>query len=122
MPERTFEPLLTAEEAAKLLRIHPKRFYASHEVAKSRRLGWAASGVSGPLLWTVAGDRATITSRAAARLRRKLLSKRAQQSYQSGCLYAEKRKGGDVWMFRWREVKPDGSRTQPKSASGLSVR
>ena len=39
--------------------------------------------------------------------------------YQEGCLYREERKrGSDVWIFRWRQDRPDGKRRQCKKLIG----
>lgn len=41
--------------------------------------------------------------------------------YQEGCLYREERKrGSDVWIFRWRQNQPDGKRTQRKKLIGTT--
>ena len=39
--------------------------------------------------------------------------------YQHGCISREGRnKGPDVWIFRWRETKPNGQRTNRKVVVG----
>lgn len=45
--------------------------------------------------------------------------KRIARSYQHGSLTTEKRKSGpDVWVYRWREVGPNGTRTRRKVIVG----
>src|SRR5579875_77852 len=42
-----------------------------------------------------------------------------KSSYQEGCLERVKRaKGPDVWVYRWRELQPDGTRLQKKQVAG----
>jgi integrase len=48
--------------------------------------------------------------------------KREVQTYQHGSLTIEKRKAGpDVWVFRWREAGPNGTRTRRKIIVGSTA-
>ena len=38
--------------------------------------------------------------------------------FQQGSVRREKRKDGDIWTFRWREWKPDGSVIRRKAIVG----
>ena len=110
-PAMTFERVLNTEEAARLLQIHPKTLQKMAREGSVPAFASATSGGSGPRPWTSGYVLAYAQSATRAVNTKGRFSVFTRTRYQYGSLETkERKKGKEVWEFRYYETDGRGER------------